>query len=145
MIESRLRFTTRRRADPSGCRLREKSSTKLEAKIPGKGDKLSERYEKWRKPFIIPKEKLDAVFQLAINACRERTRAHLELPPNESFTVEYVTGKPWGGYNLVSGQPTAASSRSTPICRLTSIARSISRRTKVIPATTFTTRSSRKT
>ena len=74
----------------------------LQAKIPGKGP-LAQRYEEWRKRFIIPKEKLDAVFQLAIKACRERTLAHVELPPNESFTVEYVTGKSWGGYNWYHG------------------------------------------
>ncbi|HEY0368590.1 MAG TPA: hypothetical protein VGC85_03245, partial [Chthoniobacterales bacterium] len=33
----------------------------------------------------------------------KRTRAHVELPPNESFTVEYVTDKPWGGYNWYKG------------------------------------------
>ena len=74
----------------------------LEAKIPGKGP-LWERYEKWRKPFVIPKDKLDAVFQLAIEECRARTQAHVALPPNESFTVEYVTNKPWGGYNWYKG------------------------------------------
>ena len=74
----------------------------LEKRIPGKGP-MTVRYEEWRKPFIIPKEKLDAVFQLAIKACRERTLAHMQLPPNESFTVEYVTDKPWGGYNWYQG------------------------------------------
>jgi hypothetical protein len=74
----------------------------LEAKIPGEGP-LWERYEKWRKPFVIPKEKLDSVFQLAIKECRARTLAHIGLPPNESFTVEYVTNKPWGGYNWYKG------------------------------------------
>jgi hypothetical protein len=74
----------------------------LEAKIPGKGP-LWQRYEKWRKPFVIPKEKLDTVFQLAIKECRARTLAHVALPPNESFTVEYVTNKPWGGYNWYKG------------------------------------------
>jgi hypothetical protein len=74
----------------------------LEAKIPGDGP-LWERYENWRKPFVIPKEKLDTVFQLAIKECRERTLAHVALPPNESFTVEYVTNKPWGGYNWYKG------------------------------------------
>lgn len=74
----------------------------LEAKIPGEGP-LWERYEKWRKPFVIPKEKLDAVFQAAIKECRARTQAHVALPPNESFTVEYVTNKPWGGYNWYKG------------------------------------------
>jgi hypothetical protein len=76
--------------------------SQLEAKIPGNGP-LWERYEKWRKPFVIPKEKLDAVFQLAIKECRARTQAHVALPPNESFTVEYVTNKPWGGYNWYKG------------------------------------------
>src|SRR5438876_1531146 len=45
----------------------------LEAKIPGPsrtGDSLWERYEMWRKPFVIPKEKLDSVFQAAIKQCR---------------------------------------------------------------------------
>ena len=74
----------------------------LEAKIPGKGP-LWERYEMWRKPFLIPKEKLDTVFQLAIKECRARTLAHVALPPNESFAVEYVTNKPWGGYNWYKG------------------------------------------
>ena len=74
----------------------------LEAKIPGNGP-LWERYENWRKPFVIPKEKLDTVFQLAIKECRARTLAHVALPPNESFTVEYVTNKPWGGYNWYKG------------------------------------------
>jgi hypothetical protein len=80
----------------------------LDAKIPGTNrpsgsDPLWERYEEWRKPFVIPKEKLDTVFQLAIKECRDRTRAHVKLPPNESFTVEYVTNKPWGGYNWYKG------------------------------------------
>src|SRR5207245_3938491 len=40
----------------------------LEKKIPGTNrqsgsDPLWKRYEEWRKPFMIPKEKLDAVFQ----------------------------------------------------------------------------------
>jgi hypothetical protein len=76
--------------------------TQLEAKIPGKGP-LWERYEAWRKPFVIPKEKLDKVFQLAIKECRARTLAHVAVPANESFTVEYVTNKPWGGYNWYKG------------------------------------------
>ncbi len=74
----------------------------LDAKIPGKGP-LWQRYEEWRKPFLIPKEKLDTVFQLAIKECRARTLAHVALPPNESFAVEYVTNKPWGGYNWYKG------------------------------------------
>src|SRR6266536_2671776 len=75
---------------------------KLEPRLPGEGP-LLQRYENWRRAFVIPKDKLDTVFQLAIKACRERTLAHIKLPPNENFTVEYVTNKPWGGYNWYKG------------------------------------------
>jgi hypothetical protein len=75
---------------------------KLEPKLPGEGS-LLQRYENWRQAFVIPKDKLDTVFQLAIKACRERTLAHIKLPPNENFSVEYVTNKPWGGYNWYKG------------------------------------------
>ena len=75
---------------------------KLEPKLPGEGP-LLQRYENWRRAFVIPKDKLDTVFQLAIKACRERTLAHIKLPPGENFTVEYVTNKPWGGYNWYKG------------------------------------------
>ena len=74
----------------------------LEKKIPGSGP-LTQRYEQWRKSFVIPKEKLDTVFQLAINECRRRTLEHIKLPPDESFTVEYVTKKPWSAYNWYKG------------------------------------------
>src|SRR6266480_3443399 len=75
---------------------------RLEPKLPGEGS-LLQRYENWRQAFVIPKDKLDTVFQLAIKACRERTLAHIKLPPNEDFSVEYVTNKPWGAYNWYKG------------------------------------------
>jgi hypothetical protein len=75
---------------------------KLDPKLPGEGT-LLQRYENWRRAFVIPKDKLDTVFQLAIKACRERTLAHIKLPPSENFSVEYVTNKPWGGYNWYKG------------------------------------------
>jgi hypothetical protein len=80
----------------------QKILAQLEPKLPGDGP-LLQRYEKWRQAFVIPKDKLDAVFQLAIKACRERTLAHIKLPSDENFSVEYVTNKPWGGYNWYRG------------------------------------------
>jgi hypothetical protein len=76
---------------------------KLEPRFPGSGP-LVARYEQWRKPFVIPREKLDAVFQTAIKECRARTLKHVTLPEGESFTVEYVTNKSWSGYNWYKGQ-----------------------------------------
>lgn len=75
---------------------------RLEKLLPGAGS-LGERYEAFRREFVIPREKLDAVFQAAIEAARQRTRAHVLLPEGESFRVEYVTGKSWGGYNWYQG------------------------------------------
>ncbi|MDI6767582.1 MAG: hypothetical protein QME52_12235 [Bacteroidota bacterium] len=70
--------------------------------LPGKGT-VSERYDEFKKEFIIQKEKLDAVFQAAIIECRKRTKEYIELPANESFTIEYVNNKPWSGYNWYKG------------------------------------------
>lgn len=75
---------------------------KLEDRLPGKGPLIG-RYEQFKADFVIPKDRVDAVFQAAIRACRDRTRQYVELPPTESFTVEYVTGKSWSGYNWYQG------------------------------------------
>ena len=74
----------------------------LDRRFPGNGP-LVERYDAWRRRFVIPREKLDPVFQRAIQACRERTLNHIALPPEERFTVEYVTKKSWSGYNWYQG------------------------------------------
>ncbi|MCI0444351.1 hypothetical protein L0152_14215 [bacterium] len=70
--------------------------------IPGKGD-LSSRYSDFKKDFIIPKEKLDAVFRTAIQECRSRTAKRIQMPAEDSFTVEYVKGKSWSAYNWYQG------------------------------------------
>jgi len=74
----------------------------LDKMLPGRGPLLP-RYEAFKKEFIIPPDRLDAVFSAAIQEARRRTKEHLELPPDESFTVEYVTGKPWSAYNWYQG------------------------------------------
>ena len=62
---------------------------RLEKRFPGSGP-LVERYETFRRGFVIPRDKLDPVFQKAIEGCRERTLRHVTLPADEKFTVEYV-------------------------------------------------------
>jgi hypothetical protein len=71
--------------------------------VPGRGS-VPERYEKYKKGFIVPKEKVDRVFAAAVEESRKRTRKWIQLPENESFTVEYVTGKSWSGYNWYKGK-----------------------------------------
>jgi hypothetical protein len=74
----------------------------IDVLLPGKGN-LSDRWQNYKKQFIIPNEKLDAVFQAAINECRKRTLQYINLPAKESFKVEYVKGQPWGAYNWYKG------------------------------------------
>ncbi|MGA7306408.1 MAG: hypothetical protein WBW88_16130 [Rhodothermales bacterium] len=69
---------------------------------PGDGP-LNERFTKFREAFVIPPEKLDTVFTAAIEECKRRTAKYIQLPAGEEFTVEYVTDKPWGGYNWYQG------------------------------------------
>jgi hypothetical protein len=75
---------------------------RLDSLLPGDGT-VSSRYTAWRQDFIVPTAKLDTVFKAAITSCRERTAKQMSLPPGESFTLEYVTGKPWTGYNWYKG------------------------------------------
>ena len=74
----------------------------LDRRLPGNGP-LIDRYDAYRREFVIPTEKLGRVFTAAIEACRARTREHIVLPSTERFTLEYVTGKPWSGYNWYQG------------------------------------------
>jgi hypothetical protein len=74
----------------------------LAKEVPGEGE-LAARVEAFRQGFVIPRDRLDPVFKAAIDECRRRTLQHLELPPDESFVVEYVTGKSWSGYNWYKG------------------------------------------
>jgi hypothetical protein len=76
---------------------------RLDAALPGTGP-VPARYEAFKQRFVIPRDRLDRVFQAAIAGCRERTAAHVALPAGERFTVEYVTGKPWSAYNWYQGE-----------------------------------------
>lgn len=70
--------------------------------LPGEGP-ASTRLQQFRQQFVIPPARLQAVMQAAIEAGRERTLQHIDLPPEEDFVLEFVTGKPWSGYNWYKG------------------------------------------
>lgn len=70
--------------------------------LSGSGS-MNERFQTLANNFIIPKDKLDTVFKTAIGECRKRTLEHYTLPENEDFTLEFVTDKPWSGYNWYKG------------------------------------------
>lgn len=74
----------------------------LDSLLPGKGN-INERFQQLANHFIIPKDKLDTVLKAAIAECRKRTMQHYTLPLTENFSLEFVTDKPWSGYNWYKG------------------------------------------
>ena len=75
---------------------------RLDALIHG-SDPLPQRVDRYRRQFVIPRERLDTVFRAAVAEARRRTLRHVRLPADESFAIEYVTGKSWSGYNWYQG------------------------------------------
>jgi len=75
---------------------------RIERLVPGRGA-LADRVDAFQERFTIPKERLKPVFDAAIAECRRRTLEHIALPANERFTLEFVTGKSWSGYNWYKG------------------------------------------
>ncbi len=74
----------------------------LETLIPGNGP-LAARVDAFNERFTIPKDRLQPVFDAAIAECKRRTAQYLNLPADETFAIEFVTGKPWSGYNYYKG------------------------------------------
>lgn len=70
--------------------------------LPGAGS-LASRVNEFQGSFIIPEDRLSEVFEAAVAECRRRTLEHIKLPEQESFSLEYVTNKPWSGYNWYKG------------------------------------------
>ena len=100
--EESTRALRRGGADAARVALPEASSTSSTRSSPAT-DRCSPATKSFAAGFVIPRDKLDAVFQAAIKGCRERTLQHVKLPDSERFTVEYVTNKSWSGYNWYQG------------------------------------------
>jgi hypothetical protein len=76
---------------------------RIDQELPAGEGSLVERLERFKRDFIVPKDRLSAVFQAAIEEARRKTKQHIKLPAQESFVVEYVTNNPWGAYNWYKG------------------------------------------
>ena len=80
----------------------EEALAQLDRLLPGEGA-IDVRLSEFRAQYVIPPERLDAVFTAAIDEARKRTLRYIDLPPDENFVVEYVADKPWSGYNWYQG------------------------------------------
>lgn len=70
--------------------------------LPGKGT-VPQRLAAFRAKMVIPKDKLKPVFDASIKECRARSEKYIDLPANENFELEFVSNKPWSGYNWYKG------------------------------------------
>ena len=75
----------------------------IEGLLPGDAP-LHQRVDDFRNSLAIPEDKLQVVFDAAIAECRRRTLGHYTLPEGETFSLEFVKDKPWGGYNWYQGK-----------------------------------------
>lgn len=75
---------------------------RIDRLVPGKGD-LAARVDAFQNRYVIPTDKVEAVMQAGIAACKAKTEEHIKLPPSERFDMEFVTKKPWSGYNWYKG------------------------------------------
>ncbi|USQ96847.1 hypothetical protein [Caulobacter sp. RL271] len=75
---------------------------RIDKLVPGKGD-LAARVDAFQTKYVIPTDKVEAVMQAGIAACKAKTEQHIKLPAGERFDLEFVTKKPWSGYNWYKG------------------------------------------
>ena len=75
---------------------------RIDALLPGEGE-LWQRVNDFSDRFVIPRPRLDTVFQTAIAECKARTARHIAMPAGERFNMSFVTGKSWSGYNYYRG------------------------------------------
>lgn len=71
--------------------------------VPGKGD-LAARVDAFQNRYVIPTDRLEPVMKAGIAACKAKTEQHIKLPADERFDLEFVTKKPWSGYNWYKGK-----------------------------------------
>jgi len=75
---------------------------RIAAIVPGDGP-LWQRVDAYQNRHVVPADRLEPVMRAAIAECRARTIAHIALPAQERFDLEFVKGKSWSGYNWYKG------------------------------------------
>jgi len=74
----------------------------LDRRLPGAGP-LAARLERFSRAVAVPPERVEAVVDASLAACRSRTLRHIALPAGEHVEVVYVRGRPWSAYANYQG------------------------------------------
>lgn len=91
----------------------------LETLLPGTGT-LAERLNTRRQHYEVDKSQLLSLLELTRAETQRRTRALVDLPPDESVEVTLASGQPWGAYNwyLGGGRSHIEFNTDTPVSAL---------------------------
>jgi len=65
---------------------------------------LGARHAAFRRAVTVPANRAAAVLTAAIDACRDRTRAHVTLPPDEGVDLRLGADSPWDGFARYQGK-----------------------------------------
>jgi hypothetical protein len=81
----------------------EAAIAELDELLPGTGD-VRKRMLAWRSRYVVPVATARTLIDLIAAEARARTRAFVELPPEESVAFTFVSNQPWSGYNWYLGE-----------------------------------------
>lgn len=76
--------------------------TELDELLPGDGD-VRERMIAWRAQYVVDVDAARQMIDVIAAETRRRTAEIVTLPAHEGFAVEFVSDKPWAGYNWYLG------------------------------------------
>jgi hypothetical protein len=88
--------------EPGDPELYHQAHAEINRLLPGT-DPLADRLAAYRARDQIPPERLEPAVHALSSALRDRARASIGLPPQESVQYEVVTDKPWSGFNYYLG------------------------------------------
>jgi hypothetical protein len=80
----------------------EEAHRELDQLLPP-GDSLTERRQAWNRSLEIPVEKAKELVPLVAEKLQAIAKRKFDLPDHETFTLEWVSDKPWGAYNWYLG------------------------------------------
>ena len=63
----------------------------------------AERYAAYDRLFLVPPQRLAAVMNAALTACRQQTLRSLPLPAEESVELTFVSNQPWSAFSRYRG------------------------------------------
>jgi hypothetical protein len=92
--------------DAVAPRLREadfqEALAELDRLLPGEGE-VQARYRAYQKRFVVPADRIKAVYRAALDEARRRTLEHIDLPEDERVDLELVEGGNPGIYHSYKG------------------------------------------